>query len=182
MLIIATIQNKSYSVDVGFAAFGTTRPLPLEEGVVVPCIPGLEARNVKQTLPQGSTNQSVWVFQTRNAHSKQWEAGYCFSEIEWLPQDFDSMNLQLCVDPKTWTQMTLLVTKLILKDDEVEGILVLANPVVQQRVGGGEAEMLGFFGSESDRVAALEKYFGIVYTQEEVNGIVGRVTELKAQA
>jgi arylamine N-acetyltransferase len=182
MLIIATIHGKKYNIDVGFAAFGITKPLPLEENIVMPCIPGLEARHAKETLVQGATEQLFWIFQTRNAHSNEWSPGYCFTELEWLPQDFDAMNLQLCVDTNAWTTFTVLVTRLILKEGQIEGILTMFNSFVQQRVGGGEAEPLEVLGSEAERVKALEKYFGMVLSKEESVGIAGRVTEIKAEA
>jgi arylamine N-acetyltransferase len=180
MLIIATIGGKKYNIDVGFTTFGITKPLPLDENVIMPCIPGLEARHVKQTMAQSVTDQWVWVFETRNVHSNEWSPGYCFTEVEWLPQDFDAMNLQLSADPMSWTTYTLLVTKLLLKENQVEGMLTMFNTFVQKRVGGGEAELLEVLGSEAERVKALEKYFGIVISEEQINGITGRVTEIKA--
>jgi arylamine N-acetyltransferase len=180
MLILATIGGKKYNIDVGFTTFGITKPLPLDENVVMPCIPGLEARHVKQIMAQSVTDQWVWVFETRNTHTNEWSPGYCFTEVEWLPQDFHAMNLQLSADPTSWTTYTVLLTKLLVKEDEIEGMLTMFNTFVQRRVGGGEAELLAIVTSEAERVEALKNYFGIVLSEEQISGITGRVTEIQA--
>lgn len=57
-------------------------------------------------------------------------------------------------------------------------MLTLFQNEVKRRIGGTK-EVVETLRSETDRVRALEKWFGIVLAEEERRGIVGLVTELK---
>src|ERR1700761_5307721 len=102
MVILATIDGKLYHIDVGFANFGTLSPMPLEEGAQVNCVPGLEARLVRRTIPESVTDQKLWILETRDSHSGAWHNGYCFSEVEFMPLDFKTLNFRTMTDPASW--------------------------------------------------------------------------------
>lgn len=60
---------------------------------------------------------------------------------------------------------------------ELAGTIALAGTALRRRVHGVD-ETIATFSTEAERVALLAKYFGIVLTQAEQEGIRGRPTEL----
>lgn len=188
MVIIAFIGDKKYHIDVGFANFGTLAPLLLVENSQEDCVPGLEARLVKRTIADNVTDQKLWVFETCDAHSKQWKAGYCFGETEFLPQDFYNLNFRTMKDPASWFTTTFILTRILLKegpeaeDQVAQGTLTMFGNVLQRRLDGGESEVLLECKSETERVEALEKWFFVKLTEDEVQAISGTAAEIKAPA
>src|SRR5271156_3717037 len=128
MVILTTINNRKYQVDVGFGNFGAIGPILLEEGVQVPCVPGAEARLVYRAIANYTTDQKLWVLEIRNAMSNVWAAGYCFSELEFLPQDFELVNYRTYNDPTSHFTYQLIVTKVLLDEqggEEAVGTVTL---------------------------------------------------------
>jgi len=183
MVIIATINSKIYHIDVGFANFGTLGPLPLEDGASVDCVPGLVARLVYRNIAEYTTDQKLWVLETKDINSTEWSPGYCFGTTEFLPQDFKTLNFRTMTDPTSWFTFTVVVTRVTLKEgkEEAEGTLTMFGDTVQKRVDGGPSDVVEVCKSEEQRVTALEKWFGIVLSEEEIKAIGGHITEIKAE-
>jgi len=184
MLIIATLNGKRYHIDVGFANFGAWIPMPLEEGAMVKGIPGIDVRLAYRQNPHFVSDQKCWFVETRDATSQQWKNGYCFTEVEFLPQDFGYLNYRTMSDPESWFTFTLILTRLWPSEDgdEVLGSLTMVNEAIQRRVGGGAAETVASCKTETERVQALDKWFGISLTEEEAKGVVGCKIELTENA
>jgi hypothetical protein len=64
------------------------------------------------------------------------------------------------------------------EDEEILGKRMLVNDTVKENLGG-KTKIVQECQSETERVEALEKWFGMSFTQEEREGIRGYVTELK---
>jgi arylamine N-acetyltransferase len=125
----------------------------------------------------------MWVLETQDSHSKTWKNAYCFSEQEFLPQDFVTLNFRTMTDPKCWFTFILIMARVSLKDGgngekEAEGTLTLRGDTLNRRIGGGETEVVEKCGSEQERVAVLKRYFGVELNKEEIQGIVGTKTAI----
>jgi len=185
MVIIAFIEGKRYHIDVGFGNFGPLSPLLLEDSSHGLCVPGLEARLNYRTIADNVTDQKLWVLETCDTHSKDWKAGYCFGETEFLPQDFKSLNFRTMKDPTSWFTTTFVLTRIILKagpeseEQEAQGTLTMFGNVLQRRVDGGATEVLLDCKSEAERVQTLEKWFFVKLTEEEIAAIKGTSAEIK---
>jgi arylamine N-acetyltransferase len=186
MVILAIIQGKTYHIDVGFANLGAPSPLLLEENVQVKCVPGLEAQLIKRVIPDNVTDQKLWILENRGSHSKQWRSGYCFGEMEFLPQDFYTLNFRTMTDPASWFTKTFILTRILLKEGtedeetEIQGTITITNDILQRRIDGGEAEVMMTFKSEQERIEALEKHFYVKLTDDEVKAISGSAAEIKS--
>ena len=90
------------------------------------------------------------------------------------------MNLSTMTTPQSFFVQVVLCVKTLLNKDskDAEGVLTLFQNEVKRRMCGTK-EVVETLRSEADRVSALEKWFGIVLTEEERRGIIGLVTELK---
>jgi hypothetical protein len=63
-------------------------------------------------------------------------------------------------------------------DDGVKGLLILHRDYVKVREGGKD-KIIQTFGTEEERVSALNKHFGIVLGPDEQKGILGLATEIR---
>jgi arylamine N-acetyltransferase len=146
--------------------------------------------------------QALWVYEMRVAGSEEWTPRYAFTETEFLPSDFEVMNHYTSTSSKIWFTKKIVCVRYLLdgddgdlakleegeedkgKEDEegvekgIVGQIMLDGNVVKRRIGE-ESEVLEELRSEEERVRALERWFGIVLSQEEREGIRGMVTELK---
>jgi arylamine N-acetyltransferase len=180
MVNIVTIGNQRYLVDVGFGADVPSYPLPLIPGHESP---GIFPQSYKLTytrLPQHTDDtQRAWVYSYRMP-DEPWTDGYSFIEVEFFPEDYEVMNLSTMSAPQSFFVQVVLCVKTLLNDDskDAEGVLIMFKNEVKRRIGG-MVEVVETLRSELDRVRALEKWFGIVLTEEERKGIIGLVTELK---
>lgn len=107
-------------------------------------------------------------------------ANICFSEVEFLPQDFGVMNFSVSRNPTSWFTQTFVCMKMLMSEDEkeIEGQCVMSGREVKRRLRG-KSEVLEKLESEEDRVRALGKWFGMHFREDEVQGIRGMPSMIK---
>ena len=206
MVILVSLGDDKYLVDVGFGPTNALEPVLLQEGTEVKCQPGMTGRVVKREL-KGSTRrkgdkEEWWIFQNKilEKEGEDWTNGYCFGEAEWFEEDFETTNYKVSQSPRSWFTYTVILTRMILEgekaaggqkresddktrdragDPEVVGSVTIFNSTVTRRIGGGKSEVLKECKTEDDRVQVLKEWFGLELSDEEREGIKGMVTELK---
>lgn len=123
--------------------------------------------------------QKVWIYQTRYNPESNWTPNFCFSEVEFLPQDFEVMNFSVSQSRTSWfTQVFVCVRMILNSDREIIGQYVLSGKEVKRRVNG-QTETLRTLENEQDRVKALTKYFHMHLREDEIQGIRGLTSELR---
>ncbi|KAL3477150.1 hypothetical protein BJX99DRAFT_246453 [Aspergillus californicus] len=121
MVLIATLDNQKYMVDVGFGNNNPTGPLPLEENTVTLNIAPTEMRLARDPLPEATDqSQKFWIYQIRFTPESNWVPLYAFSEVESLPQDFAMMNYQTSTLPSSWFTQKVVAVQQILDETETE--------------------------------------------------------------
>jgi hypothetical protein len=142
--------------------------------------------------------QALWVYEMRVAGSKEWTPRYAFAETEFLPNDFEVMNHYTSTSNDIWFTKKIVCVRYLLQgedgeivpsvesqqqaevvvDKEIMGQIMLDGNIVKRRIGE-ESKVVEMLRTEEDRIRALEKWFGIVLSGEEKEGIKSTVTELK---
>lgn len=124
-------------------------------------------------------SQKIWIYQTRYNPESNWVPQICFSDIEFLPQDFGVMNFSVSQSRTSWFTKIFVCMRMILNQDrtEVIGQCVISGKEVKRRVHG-ETEILETLQTEEDRVKALAKYFDMHLREDEIQGIRGMTSEL----
>jgi arylamine N-acetyltransferase len=118
------------------------------------------------------------VYQYQRNEYSEFEIKYCFTELEFLPNDYAVMNYFTSTSRHIFFTRTIVAEKKLWGDDgELAGNLILGNNSVKWRIHG-EKEKEIQFESEADRLDALEKYFGIRFGEAEREGIRGLPSEL----
>ncbi len=104
MVNIVTVEGKKYLVDAGFGGNGPTEPVELVDGKEIQWGVTNDAVRVVYTKLKQSTDPEsrVWILQHKRGGAKKWDDIYAFTEVEFLPEDFEVMNYRTTRDPKSW--------------------------------------------------------------------------------
>ena len=187
MINIVTIPPKSgekYFIDIGFGSGGPSHPIKLEhDKPVLNIAPSQLVRLRFDRIPEHTTDdegQKLWIFEKRNNDGAEFRPMYCFLGTEFLPQDFEVMNLFTSQSRTIWFTRAVCCVKWLLSDDgeKVVGDLTLMQRSLKRKLGG-EVEVLAEFQSEEERIEALKGYLGVTLSEAEKNGIRGMVSEIK---
>ncbi|KAL9048681.1 MAG: hypothetical protein Q9206_005908, partial [Seirophora lacunosa] len=180
MINIITIAGEKYMVDVGFGGNGPTAPLPLEEDTARGRLGPGQMRLVRSKIEeQTDAEQRLWIYQIRHSPDGEWEPTYCFTETEFLPQDYEMMNFWTSQNRCSLFTYSILMAKMVMEDGRLVGTVTMRDgEAKKRRVENGAVESKTC-KSENERLQVLREWFGIRLTQEEERGIRGMVTELK---
>ncbi|KAH6886222.1 hypothetical protein B0T10DRAFT_563428 [Thelonectria olida] len=195
---IVTIGEEQYLVDVGFGANGPIQPLRMDpyskEGRRH--IGDRQVRLRFDTIPQGVNRRGkYWIYETSDTDS-EWQPVYCFTDLEFLPEDIRIMNLAPSTLPTSMFRRNVIcarfttindfkvsygnlevLTRWDADDEDINGMLILNGKTLKLRAEGRivfETE----FQNEHDRVKALSKYFDIRLSEADRHAIRGCGTEI----
>ena len=74
-------------------------------------VPASDCRLVHKPIAQFTDQgQKLWVFEVQNGSESPWIPGYCFSEMEFLPEDFEIMNFHASQSRTSWFMETIVFT------------------------------------------------------------------------
>ena len=109
----------------------------------------------------------------------EWVNTYAFTELEFLPQDYEMMNFWTSKSFKTFFNWKIMVVRYLLDEEgELIGRVTLVGQEVKRKIRS-DSEVVQVCETEEERVKALEEFFGIVLREEEKRGILGTITALK---
>ena len=186
MINLVTIGDQKYMIDVGFGPNGATRPLPLRKDSpdefthIAPASMRLVWKNLAENT---DLNQRLWVYQHRIDNHSDFQDMYCFTELEFLRQDYFLMNYFTSTHQKIWFTQKVICAKMVMggpDEDAIIGVIILQDNVKMR--SNGKTEVHEEFKSEDDRVSALERRFGISLSRSECEGIRGMVSEIRQAA
>lgn len=181
-VILVAIGNEVFVTDVGYGTNNIVVPLSLQkEGEVVNAIHQETIRIIRIGLEASEdSDQKYWVFQHRLNPDNTWRTCFCFTELEFWPEDFEVMNLSTSQSPKRFFTQRAFCTKMILDESgkKIVGRLTLETQV--KRSVNGQSEVLKEFSTDDDRLAALKEFFDIEFSRSEASSIIGSVAEIKA--
>ncbi|KAL8833619.1 MAG: hypothetical protein Q9170_004167 [Blastenia crenularia] len=179
MVNIVTISDNKYMVDVGFGGNGATAPVLLEENNIQQRLGQGEMRLVRSKIPeQTDSSQRLWIYQIRHTLSSEWEPTYCFTETEFLPQDYEMMNFWTSQSRRSIFTYSILMAKMVMEEGELVGTVTMRDAEAKKRMVSGDMETRTC-RSEEERLGVFREWFGVRLTREEEKGIRGTVTELK---
>ncbi|KAL2264575.1 hypothetical protein VTJ83DRAFT_7085 [Remersonia thermophila] len=163
MVNLVTIDGEKHLVDVAFGSTGSTQPVPLRDGHEFTCVAPARGRVRYQAL-DGHTDKSqrLWVYATlESPEAGEWVDRYAFTEIEFLPADYEVMNLRTSTSPRSFfvQNVTCMWTVLDEGGETPVGLVILHRDMVKKRIGEA-TEIVQQLKTEEDRVGALEKWFG----------------------
>lgn len=176
---LATFDGKKYYVDVAMGPTTPSQPLLLEDGYTASGIGATTCRIRYDTIPEYTDPSSkVWIYEQDNDGKSELIPTACFTELEFLPQDYEVMKIATTFVARSWFTFRIVVVRTLLDESEnVVGTLILVNNSLKRRIMG-KSEDLGTFSCEQERVDALKKWFDIDLNEEDRKGIRLMVTDL----
>ncbi|CAI6322394.1 unnamed protein product [Periconia digitata] len=180
---IVKIGPQKFHVDVGFGGPGPTTPMPLSSSPpsapqphISPATARLQWKNITGNT---DSDQRLWVYEHKPTADADFTPVYCFTELEFLDNDYQIMNYFTSTSNKIFfTRMVMLDRKVMGEGGELVGSVSVNQDVLKKRINGAK-ELEIKFASEAERVGALEEYFGIKLTEAERDGIRGLPSEIK---
>lgn len=185
MLVLVDIANDTasaldrYLVDVGFGSAGSTRPIPLTQGIELPNVGRQTMRLIKSSVAQNTGDTQLWQYEHRNSDTEAWIPTYCFTETEFWREDYEMMSYFVSTHRCSWFTWYVVCVKMLLSEtgDEVVGDVTMFEREMKRRVKG-ETEVLAVLRTEDDRVRVLKEVFGIELDDGQMMGIRGMRSEL----
>ncbi|TLD04205.1 arylamine N-acetyltransferase 2, partial [Venturia nashicola] len=185
--IVELSDGSKWMCDVAFGGDGATKPLPLQGNQVTVNMGTQEVRLIKDHIPaqvDRSPHTKMWIYQYRNSPVQDWNSFYAFYEVEFTAEDYGVMNWYTGHSPESPQVSGVLVIKFLRRQKEggdsgsgICGKRMLVGEVVKENLGG-KTNVVEACHIEDDRIAALQRWFGLELTEAERRGIVGWTTEL----
>ncbi|KAK4545854.1 hypothetical protein LTR36_002418 [Oleoguttula mirabilis] len=179
MLNLVRLDGAWYVVDVGMGAMGPNVPYPLEDGFETVSVAPRKIRLQWRCIPEHAAEweeeaQKLWCYDICRDPGKeeQWIPSYCFTETEFLPQDYEMMSWFTSTSPKSFFTYSVLCTKMLMDEagEKIVGDVTLFRDRIARTVGG-QREVVRECNTEQERVDALKEIFGVDLTPEEREGI-----------
>jgi arylamine N-acetyltransferase len=181
MVNIVKIGDVKYEVDVGFGGNGPVVPMPLDRAGPVQqhIAPGAARLQWQNIAANTDPDQRLWVYYHQIDESSDFQPTYCFTELEFLPSDYQIMNYFTSTSMRIFFTSTILMDKKLMgADDELVGTLTIKQDTFRKRVHGKKVLEIKF-ESEAERVKVIEEHFGIELSEVEKDGIRGLPSQIK---
>jgi arylamine N-acetyltransferase len=178
MLNLVRLDNEWYVVDVGMGSMGPNLPYPLRDGFETTSIAPRKIRVQSRAIAEsyGTHSNKLWCYDVcydpvDDAESV-WVPVYCFTETEFLPQDYEIMSWYTSTNKKSFFTKYVTSTKMLMDDarETIVGNLTLFEGNVKETIGRNR-QTVKDCKNEDERVEALKEFFGIELTDEQREGI-----------
>ena len=184
MLNIVRVEDEWYVVDVGMGAMGPNMPYPLRDGFETTSIAPRKIRIQLRSIAESHAKQSssgagspkMWCYDlcyepTGTAEDK-WVPVYCFTETEFLPQDYEVMSWFTSTHERSFFTRYVTCTKMLMDEAKecIVGSVTLFKGDIRESIGTSRRLVLEC-KTEDERLQALRDIFDVTLTDEERNGI-----------
>lgn len=177
---------------------GPSRPLPVEDGLVATQITPAQMRISYETLSQHlDKTQKVWVYSYRFNSTADWMPVYCFTDVEFFPEDIAAMNFEPWLDKQTFFTHKVVCVRFgtnnerseapgspdttTLEAAEIDSTLTVNHDVFKWRRNGKKVIELQL-KNEEERVDVFRHYFGIELSEEDQESILGTAAQIGSTA
>ncbi|KAM0716683.1 hypothetical protein Q7P37_008128 [Cladosporium fusiforme] len=179
MLNLVHFEDEWFVVDVGMGAMGPNMPYPLSDNFettsIAPRKIRLQRRAIGESYGAGEAPK-LWCYDvcydpTHGADNK-WIPTYCFTENEFLPQDYEVMSWFTSTHGSSFFTRFVTATRMILDADQerIVGSVTLFKDAIREQKGS-ERKLVKEFKTENERIESLRDFYGIQLTEEERKSI-----------
>ncbi|KAL6703436.1 N-malonyltransferase fdb2 [Coniothyrium glycines] len=178
MLNLVRLDSAWYVVDVGMGAMGPNLPYPLVDGLEIISVAPRKIRLQCRAIPEsyGTQSNKQWCYNVCYDPSKgvenEWVPTYCFTETEFLPQDYEMMSWFTSTHKTSFFTRHVTSTVMVLDEarENVIGNITLFEAAIRRTIGH-DRQLVKECATEAERIAAMGECFGIKLTPEEQAGI-----------
>lgn len=179
MLNLVHFEDEWFVVDVGMGAMGPNKPYPLRNDFETTSIPPRRIRLQRRAIDESYTPEEapkLWCYDvchdpTHGADNK-WIPTYCFTENEFLPQDYEVMSWFTSTHSNSFFTRFVTATKMIIDPHQeiiVGSVTLFKDAIREQR--GSERKLVKECKTEDERVEMLREIYGIELGEPERQSI-----------
>jgi arylamine N-acetyltransferase len=180
MVNLVTIGKQKYLIDVGFGSNGPHQPIPLTQNFKFHNVGEQSGRLRYGPIPQltNKTQQPLWQYEIQNG-GRDWIPTYCFTETEFIPEDFTMINYYTSTSRDSWFTFRVVCVRMLLDEatETIVGDLTLFDNSLKRRIGA-TSEVMQTFSSDEERVSALDKTFNIHISPADRDSIRHTISEI----
>lgn len=180
MLNLVLLDDEWYVVDVGMGSMGPNLPYPLRDGYettsIAPRLIRVQSRPIIETYAgkytARATPPKMWCFDVcynpGDAAKNDWVPVYCFTETEFLPQDYEMMSWFTSTNPGSFFTRYIMCTKMLMDENKevIVGNVTLFKDTVTESIGANR-KAIGEYKTEAERSQGLAEIFDVHLTDEE---------------
>jgi len=178
MFNLVRLDEQWYVVDVGMGAMGPNLPYPLRDGFETTSVAPRKIRLQLRAIPEscGTHSNKLWCYdvchEPLDSKESTWVPVYCFTETEFLPQDYEMMSWFTSTHKTSLFTRYLLCTRMIMDGagQKIVGSVTMLGGNVVESIGT-ERKPVKDCKTECERVDALKEIFGIDLTEEQREGM-----------
>lgn len=182
MLNLVRLDDLWWVVDAGVGPWGPNIVYPLQDGFETIATPPRRIRLQKRRIPESYARTEadapkLWCYDECRKPDvpegeRVWTPAYCFTETEFLPQDYEMMSFFTSTSPKSIFTSNLLCTKLLLdeKKENIVGDVTLFNDRIRKTVNG-KHELSEELKTEKERIQVLGDMLDVHLKEEEIDSI-----------
>ena len=181
MLNLVHFEDKDewFVVDVGMGAMGPNMPYPLRDNFEVTSIAPRKIRLQKRAISEsygGANAPKLWCYDVcydpSHGADNKWIPTYCFTENEFLPQDYEVMSWFTSTHGRSFFTRYVTATRMIMDADgeKIVGSVTLFKEAIREQTGS-ERKLIRECKTEDERIESLKETFGIELTEEERESI-----------
>jgi arylamine N-acetyltransferase len=178
MLNLVRFDGEWYVVDVGMGAMGPNLPYPLKDGFETLSIAPRRIRVQYRAISEsyGDHSNKLWCYDVcydpMEEGESVWTPVYCFTETEFLPQDYEMMSWFTSTHRTSFFTKYMTSTKMIMDEaqENIVGNLTLFEDTIRETVGS-EKKVVRECKTEEQRLEALKELYGIEIADEEREGL-----------
>lgn len=184
MLNLVRLDEEWYVVDVGMGSMGPDLPYPLRDGFettsIAPRQIRVQLRSIVESYATKSANSTgppkLWCFDVcynpADDAKNEWVPVYCFTEMEFLPQDYETMSWFTSTNPRSFFTRYVTCTKMLMDEDRgvIVGNVTLFMDTVRETIGANR-KVIKECKTEDERLQALAEIFSVHLTDEEKKAI-----------
>lgn len=196
---IVTIGDVRYLLDGGFGGQGPPRPIKLEQGSVSQQIAPAQLKLLYENIPQNlNRNQKIWIYEYRYNENSDWSPMYCFTDLEFTPDDIESMNFAPSMSRHTFFTHKVVASRFTTDKEnngeelpdspneealegEIDGSITINHDNLKWRRRGEKVAHF-YFETDDDRVQAFKKYFGITLADEDREAVINTMAMIGVKA
>lgn len=178
MLNLVRFDGEWFVVDVGMGAMGPNMPYPLQDGFETISIAPRRIRIQRRAIAEsyGDHSNKLWCYDAcydpLEDGESVWTPIYCFTETEFLPQDYEIMSWFTSTHKSSFFTRYLTSTRMIMDDaqEKIIGNLTLFESTIRETIGS-DKKVVKECTTEEERLKALEEFYVIEITDEEKKGL-----------
>lgn len=196
---IIEINQVRYLADVGFGPNGPIAPVRIgTDDTTQINISPTKIRIRQDAIEQGlSRRGQFWILEHLIKPDEEWKPLYCFTDMEFIPEDIKVINMAPGLSPTSWFTQKIVCTRCStdsafpgagqgpdptsLVEEEISGEYIIDGDSFKWRKNGVVLHQKTF-ENEADRLKMLKDVFGIELDILDTEAIKGRVSEIKPKS